>query len=97
MGLLIRAVRTGLGYAIIPRWQAFSNPGLLKYCVNVDMPDARGYVGISYSTGPKDSPAVNEFAEFSKKFIADFVKVTYPKVVKKMDFSSQEPLTPPKD
>lgn len=97
MNLLMRAVRDGLGYAIIPRWQAFSNPGLMKYCVNIDLPDAKGYVGISYSTNPKDSPAAKEFADFSKKFIEEFVRGSYPKEVKKFDFSSPEPMEPPKE
>jgi len=95
MNLLIHAVKDGLGYAIIPLWQAFSNPSLLQYCVNVDLPDAKGYIGISYSTAPKDRPATQDFADFSKKFILEFVRVTYPPEGKKMDFSSKEPLQPP--
>lgn len=90
MSLLIRAVRDGLGYAIIPRWQAFSNPGIMKYCVNVDMPDAKGYIGMSYSTAPKNRQAAKEFAEFAKKFLADFVKVTYPTEVKRINFTDYE-------
>lgn len=87
MSLLIRAVRDGLGYAIIPRWQAFSNPSIMKYCVNVDMPDAKGYIGMSYNTAPKNNPAAQEFSQFAKRFLSDFVSVSYPKEVKKMSFS----------
>lgn len=95
INLLIHAVKDGLGFAIIPRWQAFSNPSLLQYCVNIDMPDAKGYVGISYSTAPKDRSATQDFAEFTKKFIAEFVRTTYPPEDKKMDFSSKEPFQHP--
>ena len=97
MNLLVRTVRDGLGYAIIPLWQAFSNPGLMKYCVNVDIPEAKAYIGISYSTEPKDSQAVHEFTDFAKKFIKNFVEVSYPDEDKQMDFSSPELMAYPDD
>lgn len=77
MNLIFRSVKDGMGYAIIPRWQIYSNPGLQKYAVNVDIPEARAYIGISYNTNPAVGIACMDFKNFAIKFLNDVKRNLY--------------------
>jgi len=77
MNMIIRSVRDGMGYSIIPRWLIYSNPGLQKYSVAVDMPDASSYIGISYNTNPAKGNGCPDFKDFAMKFLSEFKSNTY--------------------
>ncbi|MEG0035900.1 MAG: LysR family transcriptional regulator [Oscillospiraceae bacterium] len=79
MNLIIRTVRGGLGYAIIPRTVMFSNPSIKKFCVEADVPDSYGYIGLSYSTSPSDSRDSSEFRDFIIKFLKEYSEKVYSK------------------
>ncbi|MDR1131492.1 MAG: LysR family transcriptional regulator [Oscillospiraceae bacterium] len=72
MNLIIRSVRDGMGYAILPRWLIFSSPALRGCSVDVDVPDAYAYVGISYNTNPSVGAAGTGFKDFAIKFLNEF-------------------------
>ncbi|MGI5984992.1 MAG: LysR family transcriptional regulator [Clostridiales bacterium] len=72
MNMIMRSVRDGMGYAIIPRWLLYSNPSLKKYCVNVDIPEACGYIGFSYNTNPAEGSAYPDFKSFAIRFLSEF-------------------------
>lgn len=79
MNLILRSVKDGVGYTIIPRWQIFSNPELKNFCVDVDIPDAHAYIGISYNTNPIVGVACLDFKNFAIKFLNEFKKTAYDK------------------
>ena len=77
MNLIIRSVRDGMGYAIIPRWQLYSNPELKQFCVDVDVPETYAYIGVTYSTKPSGGTACSDFKDFVIQFINDFQSRAY--------------------
>ena len=79
MNLIFRSVKEGMGYSIIPRWQIYSNPELQKYCVNVNIPEACAYIGISYNTNPALGLASMDFRNFAIKFLGEFKNNVYGK------------------
>lgn len=79
MDLILRSVRDGMGYAIIPRWQVYSKPELRACCVNVDLPEACAYIGISYNTNPAIGAACVDFKNFAVKFLNGVKRNIYDK------------------
>jgi len=79
MDLIFRSVRDGMGYAIIPRWQVYSKPELKSCCVNVNIPEACAYIGISYNTNPIISAACVDFKNFAVRFLNGVKKNIYDK------------------
>lgn len=79
MNLIIRSVKDGMGYAIIPRWQLYSNPELKQFCVDVNIPETYAYIGITYSTNPSSGAACSDFKEFSIQFLNEFKTRAYGK------------------
>ena len=77
MNLIIRSVRDGMGYAIIPRWQLYSNPELKKFCVDVDIPETYAYIGITYNTMPCTGSASADFKDFVVSFLDEFKNKAY--------------------
>lgn len=77
MNLIIRSVRDGMGYAIIPRWQLCSNPELKQFCVDVDIPETYAYIGITYSTKPAIGTASAHFKDFVVQFLNEFKSKVY--------------------
>ena len=77
MNLIIRSVRDGMGYAIIPRWQLYSNPELKKYCVDVDVPETYAYIGVTYNTKPSAGAASTDFKNFVITFLDEFKSRAY--------------------
>jgi len=72
MNLIVRAVRSGLGYAVIPRAKMLSDPSLKKYCLEVDFPDAFAEIGLSYNTNTDEIRDIADFRNFAVKFLNDF-------------------------
>jgi len=79
MNLIFHSVKGGMGYAIIPRWQIYSNPDLQQYAVNVDIPEACAYIGISYNTNPAVGAACMDFKNFAIKFLNGVKRNLYDK------------------
>lgn len=79
MELIIRGVRDGMGYAVIPLWLVHSRPELRAFCVDVDIPDAYAYIGISYSTSPTEGEACADFKSFALEFLDNFKLKSYSK------------------
>lgn len=77
MNLIIRSVRDGMGYAIIPRWQLYSNPELKKYCVDVDIPETYANIGVTYNTKPSAGTASTDFKNFVVQFLDEFKNRAY--------------------
>lgn len=77
--LIFRSVRDGMGYAIIPRWQVYSKPEIRSCSVNVNIPEACAYIGISYNTNPAISAACVDFKNFAVKFLNGVKKNIYDK------------------
>ena len=77
LNLIIRSVKDGMGYAIIPRWQLYSNPELKKYCVDVDIPETYAYIGITYNTKPSVGVASTDFKNFVVQFLDEFKNRAY--------------------
>ena len=80
MNLIIRSVKDGMGYAIIPRWQLYSNPELKQYCVDVDIPETYAYIGITYNTKPSTGTASSDFKDFVVQFLNEFKSKAYGKI-----------------
>ncbi|MFB0920703.1 MAG: LysR family transcriptional regulator [Oscillospiraceae bacterium] len=72
INLLIRAVKSGLGFAILPRSVVFSIPSIRKYCVESSYEDTFGNVGLSYSTIQSDVRAASNFIDFIKQFTQSY-------------------------
>ncbi len=72
MELIVRSVRDGLGYAVIPRWLVHSKPELKRFCVDIDILDNYGYIGISYNTNPIEGRACADFKSFAMDFLEEF-------------------------
>ena len=79
MNLIIRSVKDGMGYAIIPRWQLYSNPELKQFCVDVNIPETYAYIGITYNTNSSSGVACSDFKEFSTQFLDEFNNIAYGK------------------
>jgi DNA-binding transcriptional LysR family regulator len=78
MNLILRSVRDGMGYAILPRWLIYSKPELREYSVDVDIPETYAYIGISYNTTPSIGTACMDFKDFAIRFLNDFrLKAAY--------------------
>jgi len=77
MNLIIHSVKDGMGYAIIPRWQLYSNPELKQFCVDVNIPETYANIGLTYSTNPSTGDACSDFKEFSTQFLVEFKRIAY--------------------
>jgi len=77
INLLIRAVKSGLGFAILPRSVMFSIPAIRKYCVGSAYTDTIGNVGLSFSTLQSDIRDSSRFIEFVKQFIKNYNENVY--------------------
>lgn len=77
INLIIRAVKSGLGFAILPRSVMFSIPSIRKYCVEAALTDTFGVVGLSYRTERCSLLRESEFLEFIKKFTLDYYEDYY--------------------
>jgi DNA-binding transcriptional LysR family regulator len=79
INLIIRAVKSGLGFAILPRSIVFSNPSIIKYCVESSLPDTFGDIGLSYSTSEDDARDASQFISFVKNFTEKYKEEYYSK------------------
>ncbi len=79
LSMIISTVKSGLGFAILPRSVFFSRPSIRKYCVETSLPDAYGEMGLSYSANPRDEIKESGFATFVKTFNARYFKDYYSK------------------
>jgi DNA-binding transcriptional LysR family regulator len=77
IGLVFRMVKSGFGYAIIPRTAIFSSPSLRKYCREPSLPDAYGEIGLSYSDNRRESIDDSNFVKFVKTFTKNFFEKYY--------------------
>lgn len=77
INLIIRAVKSGLGFAILPRSVMLSIPSIRKYCVEAALTDTFGVIGLSYSTERCNLLKESEFLEFIKKFTLDYYENYY--------------------
>ncbi len=75
--LIVRSVKSGLGFAIIPRTMIFSKPSIRKYCLDVDIPGAFGEIAISYSETSSDARDSSNFLNFTKTFVNNFYQKYY--------------------
>lgn len=72
INLLIRAVKSGLGFAVLPRSVMFSIPSIRKYCVESAYSDTFGNVGLSFSTVQSDVRDSSGFVDFVKRFTKNY-------------------------
>lgn len=79
ISLVIRMVKSGLGFAVLPRSVIFSSPSLRKYCVDYFMPGAVSEIGLSYSTTVRESIDGSNFPGFIKTFITNYNEKYYKK------------------
>ena len=77
INLVIRTVKSGLGFAILPRSVMFSIPSIRKYCVESALPDTAGDIGLSYSTSKSDVREASGFLPFVKQFVQKFKEEYY--------------------
>ena len=77
INLVIRTVKSGLGFAILPRSVMFSIPSIRKYCVESALPDTVGDIGLSYSTSKSDVRETSGFVPFVKQFVQKFLEEYY--------------------
>ncbi len=69
--LQIRAVKSGMGYAWLPRMLMRRDPELSRFAVDLDTPEATGFVGLSYNSKNRNSQKTEGFMEFIKDYFAD--------------------------
>ncbi len=81
ISLLIRAVKSGLGFAILPRSVVFSIPSIRKYCVESSLPDTIGEIGLSYSPSKSDIREASKFVDFVRHFTKDYSENYYSKPI----------------
>ena len=77
INLLIRAVKNGLGFAVLPRSVMFSIPSIRKYCVESAYSDTFGNVGLSFSTVQSDIHDSSKFVEFVEQFTKNYNESVY--------------------
>ena len=81
INMIIRTVKSGLGFAVLPRSVVFSRPWISKYCVESSLPDTFGEVGLSYSTAGRDMPEESGFVPFVKEFTEKYILNYYSQVL----------------
>jgi len=81
INLIIRVVKSGLGFAILPRSVAFSIPSIRKYCVESSLADTIGDIGLSYSPVKSDMRETSQFVDFVKRFTKDYNEKYYSKPI----------------
>ncbi len=69
--LQIRAVRSGMGYAWLPRMLMRRDPELSRFAVDLDTPEATGYVGLSYNSSNRSSQKTEDFKAFIKNYFTN--------------------------
>lgn len=79
LSMIISTVKSGLGFAILPRSVFFSRPSIRKYCVETSLADAYGEMGLSYRTTQRDEIKESGFAKFVKSFNAKYYREYYSK------------------
>ncbi|MGI5985904.1 MAG: LysR family transcriptional regulator [Clostridiales bacterium] len=72
--LQIRAVSSGMGYAWMPRMLMRRDPELSKFSVDLDTPEATGYVGLSYNINANKKSKGDDFREFIKDYFSTLSK-----------------------
>lgn len=77
MGLIIRSVKSGLGYAILPRSVMLSTPEIKPLCVESALADTYGEIGLSYGAAPSDALAESGVVEFMKTFLNEYYEKHY--------------------
>ncbi len=77
MDTIIRSVYNGVGYSIIPRWMLHASPNLCQYAVDVDLPEACAYIGITYNTNRDENDICPDFRGFALRFMSDFCNRVY--------------------
>ncbi|MGI5979707.1 MAG: LysR family transcriptional regulator [Oscillospiraceae bacterium] len=81
LSMIISTVKSGLGFAILPRSAFFSRPSIRKYCVETSIPDAVGELGLSYSATPRDEIRESDFSHFVKTFSEQYARDYYSKCI----------------
>ncbi|MEA4895808.1 MAG: LysR family transcriptional regulator [Oscillospiraceae bacterium] len=84
INLLIRAVKSGLGFAVLPRSVMLSIPSIIKYCVESSYDDTFGYVGLSRSAVANCARDASRFAEFVQDFTQGYVDRYYSKSISEL-------------
>lgn len=77
IGLIVRSVKSGFGYAIIPRSVMLSMPEIQPYCVEVALEDTFGDISVSYSSECGSALTDSEIVEFIKSFLDNYNKQYY--------------------
>ncbi|MEF9971635.1 MAG: LysR family transcriptional regulator [Oscillospiraceae bacterium] len=77
LNLIMRTVRNGFGWAIIPRTAAFTFPSIKKFCIESALPDAYGDIGLSYSTLPNIARDGSGYPDFLIKFLKEYNENIY--------------------
>ena len=88
ISMIIRAVKSGLGFAVLPRTVMFSIPSIKKYCVESALPESFGYIGVSYSTTQSKNQSDAGFVDFVKELTGKFYDDIYVKGIE--DLVQQE-------
>lgn len=76
-GLILASVKSGLGYAILPRTLMFSKPSVRKYCLEPPTSDIYGEIGLSFSSTQSDTREGSNFANFTRTFVKNFYEKYY--------------------
>ncbi len=75
--LQIKAVMSGMGYAWMPRMLMLRDPGLRKYCVDLNTPEAIGHIGLSYNRNNRVSKIASDFKHFIKDYFENLGNAPY--------------------
>lgn len=90
ISMIIRAVKSGMGFAVLPRTVMFSIPSIKKFCVESAMPDSFGYIGVSYCTTQSKNQSDSGFVEFVKELTGKFYDEIYVKGIEDKVFWERE-------
>lgn len=69
VNMIIKAVQSGAGYAFINDMIMDDYPELKPYCVDLDIAEIKGYLGLSYNKLYLENSNVNHFRKFMLKFL----------------------------
>lgn len=77
LNLIFQAVASGVGYAFITQLVVDDHPELKPCCVEVDMPEKRGYFGLSYNKRNENNRNVKYFRSFALSFLQGLQESLY--------------------
>jgi len=77
LNMLIQAVLGGLGYAFVTKLIISDRPELMQYCVDIDIPEKRGFFGLSYPKRSLENRNNAHFRDFVMKSLSNLETELY--------------------